>query len=187
MAKTDWKVYLKAKVDGSILDDLKFPQMCPRCLGKTDLTSYTTKWRKEGVKVPICKSCKKAAIWKMRKEMAIIAAVWVPVCWALLLLPGTRSLLGKIADALGFPWGLLPPLVLAGTPLYALYLLITSFLPSTEAGWPVCLEEPGLILAVENEAYVKKFMTINTEKLTGVVDWAASPPKWLMKDGHILM
>lgn len=186
MAKTKWEASLKAKVDGSILDDLRFPQMCPRCLRKDDLTSYTTKWRKDKVEIPICKSCKKAAIWKMRKEMAIIAAVWVPVCWGLLLLPGTRSLLGKIADALGFPWGLFPPLVLAGTPLYALYLLITSFLPSTEAAWPVTLEEPGTVLAFENEEYVKKFTTANSEHLRSVADWATSPPRWLIKDGQVL-
>lgn len=190
--KTDWNAVPKSD---AALCDMSFPSLCPGCLGKTNLTSYTLKyrvfvppkWRKKEISIPICESCKKAAIGKTRKEMAIMFAVWAPVSWGLLLILGFTGILGNIVEALGFPWGLLPPFVLVGTPLYALYFLIRSFLPSKEVGWPITLEEPGTILAFENETYVKKFATANTERLESVVDWAASPPKWLIQQGHTLM
>jgi len=172
----NWKAFLK---DNIALSTVSFPSLCPRCLGKADLTSYTVRWRKEKIKIPICKSCKKTALWKARKDLVIIFAIWAPICWGILLLLGFTGILWTIIQAWGFPWGLFLPTLLVGIPLYALYFLIRSFGPSAEAGWPATLEQPGTVLAFENEIYVKMFAATNTERLERVVDWAASPPKEL--------
>jgi hypothetical protein len=62
-------------------DVVRFPSLCSKCLGKTDLTSFKSQWnvrymrsgtervtRTAEIEIPICRSCKKTLIETMRKE-----------------------------------------------------------------------------------------------------------------------
>lgn len=186
----DWKAY---PVSDSALEKINFPSLCPRCLRKDNITSYKIeyrtymppKWVKKEINIPICKSCKKTAIQKYRKQMAIIAMVWVPLAWGLLLVLGFTGILWSIVKALGFPWGLLLPAVLLLTPFYALYLFIRSLI-SPDGLWPILIEDNTNALIFENEAYVKKFAESNVELLRSVGNFAATPPKVLIEQGYLV-
>lgn len=173
-------------------EEMSFPSFCPRCLTENDLTSYTLPYRrylppkKKEMEIPICESCKKAAVWEHRKFTVIASAVWVPLCWGLLIILVSTGFLWKIIEALGLPWGFIPPFVLVFTPFYALYLLVRSFLPPAQGVWPVAFEEedPSAPLSFENETYVKKFVADNIERLEYVWDSAASPIRHLIYMGE---
>ena len=186
--KPNWEAY---PISDNALDEMNFPLLCPRCLKRTDLTDYTVKIgnkrRNKKITMPICQSCKKTAVWKLRKEMFLIFAFWAPVSWGLLVGLGITGILGKIINALGFPWGLFLPVLLIGIPLYALYLLIDCFLPPIKGIWPITMKEQIWSLIFENETYVREFTKANTQKLRDVANYDVSPPEWLLKDGHLLL
>jgi len=181
--KPNWEVYL---ISIDALDKMNFPLLCPRCLKKADLTSYIIEWKKKKITIPICQSCKKAAVWKLRKQMIILFVVWAPISWGILIGLGVTGVLGKIVNVLGFPWGLFLPLVLIATPLYALYELINCFRSPIKGIWPVTMEEQICFFAFENKTYVKEFTMVNTQRLKDVVNYTVSPPEWLLKNGHLL-
>jgi len=74
-------------------ETIKFPSLCPKCLRKTDLTSYKSKWKttylkdpltkvtkKAEIEIPICKSCKRALLKEARISIAKIFAIAAPIC-----------------------------------------------------------------------------------------------------------
>jgi hypothetical protein len=184
----NWKVYTFSDGD---LDKINFPLLCPRCLKKTDLTDYTVtmgnKGNKKKITIPICQSCKKAAVWGLRKQMLIIFAIWAPVSWGLFIVLAKTGFLGRTIEAWGFPWGLILPVVLLGIPLYALCMLISCFIPPKKGLWPIDLKEQFWYLLFENETYVREFTIANTKRLRSVGNETLSPPKWFQKDGNLLI
>lgn len=173
------------------LDGMDFPLLCPRCLKKTDLTDYTVtrgnKGNRKKTTIPICQSCKKAAVWKLRKEMLIMFLIYAPLCWGLFIVLAKIGFLGRTIEAWGFPWGLLLPAVLLGIPLYALCLLISCFIPPKKGGWPIDFKEQFGYLLFENETYVREFTIANTKRLRSVSNETLSPAKWFQKDGRLLI
>jgi hypothetical protein len=151
------RVYVQSKV-------VHFPSMCPQCLGRTDLTTYASKWKTEyrqgtmkvtekaQINVPICKSCKKTLLGETRKKYAKYFAISAPICWGLLSL-----ILSFYHPA---AWGLefLFVIFLAFAPLYSLYY---TMLPHSEVKWPVKLVSQNLF-SIENETYSKLFEAANT-------------------------
>jgi len=169
---------------------MNFHLLCPRCLKKTDLTDYTVKvgkkQRKKKMTMPICQPCKKAAVWKLRKEMLIMFTVWGPVGVGLFIVLAKTGILGRTVEAWGFPWGLFLPALLLGIPLYALYLFISCFIPPKKGSWPIDLKEPLWSLMFENETYVREFTKANAQRLRSVANYNVEPPEHLMKDGKLL-
>jgi len=143
---------------------VNFPSLCPKCLGKTDLTTYTAKWegkhiegyntlvtRKVQVNVPICKSCKASLLSATRKKNSVSFAIFTPLCWGLLyvlLIFGAAT------------WGSITALflaLLAGMPAAALWFIIE---PSKQVNWP--LKIVGLnVFSIENNAYAFLFKAAN--------------------------
>ena len=159
---------------GVALGTIRFPPVCPKCLGTADLTTYTTKWRKEKIKIPICRTCRRTTTWKTRRQLAIVFAVWAPICWGTLVVLIVLDVLIDIIMRLGFPWGLFPVLMLIGTPLYALYQLL---FPGKEIAWPVTVEEPGDVIAMENGAYAPFLSDANPGRFQRVVDSGSDHPQ----------
>jgi len=137
--------------------------------------------------MPICQPCKKAAVWKLRKEMLIMFTVWGPVGVGLFIVLAKTGILGRTVEAWGFPWGLFLPALLLGIPLYALYLFISCFIPPKKGSWPIDFKEQFGYLLFENETYVREFTIANTKRLRSVGNETLSPPKWFQKDGHLLI
>ena len=146
---------------------VNFPSLCPRCLEKTDLTSYKSKWEttslkdpitkvkeKHEIEIPICKSCKSTLQKKTRTYFIKIFGVSAVLCWGILsiLLAFNVNLWGA-GDL-----GALIFLGLALPPLYFFYLIIR---PSGETDWPVKLQSPNLFL-FENEKYATLFERANS-------------------------
>jgi len=184
---TNWEAYPYSDGD---LDKMNFPLLCPRCLKKTDLTDYTVKVgnknRNKKVTMPICQPCKKASIWRLRKQMLVLFAVWGPVSVGLFIVLVKTGIMGRTIEALGFPWGLFLPALLLGMPLYTLYLIISCFIPPIRGIWPIDLKEQLWTLLFENETYVREFTKANTKRLRHVANDNVEPPVELMKDGHLL-
>ena len=185
---TNWEAYPHS--DGH-LDEMVFPLLCPRCLKKTDLTDYTitrgNKGNKKKTTIPICKSCKKTAVWGLRKQMLVMFAVWGPVSAGIFIVLVKTGTMGRTIEAWGFPWGLILPVTLLGMPLYTLYLLISCFFPPIGGLWPIDFKEQFGYLLFENETYVREFTLANTKRLRSVGNETLSPPKWFIKDGNLLI
>lgn len=145
---------------------IKFPSLCPKCLGKTDLTSYKSKWEntylkdpltkvteKVQIKIPICRSCKRALLKETRIFFLKILAVVAPICWGILSL---LLLFNVRLEALG-DWGVVLLIGLALIPPYFLYLIIR---PHGQVEWPVKIGYGGAF-SFENETYAKLFEAAN--------------------------
>jgi hypothetical protein len=150
----------------SVLSNLvNFPSMCPKCLEKTNLTTYTLKWEgkhlegtmtrvteKAQVNVPICKSCKRTLMNTAMKGNAKAFAIITPICWGLLYI-----LLSFFGAANWGSWGALFLVLLGGIPLAVLWTVLE---PSKQVNWPIKLE--GLnVFSVENETYAALFAAAN--------------------------
>lgn len=144
---------------------VNFPSLCPECLGKTDLTSYTSKWEtsylgdsltkiteKAKIKIPICRSCKRALLRDARILFVKLFAVVAPICWGILYI-----ILVIFDVEIAGDWGALLVIVLGGTPLLVLYWIIS---PHGQIGWPVTLENPNTF-SFTNETYAKLFEDTN--------------------------
>lgn len=114
-------------------------------------------------------------------------AIWAPICWGILAILMVIDILGDIVLRLGFPWGLFPPVFLAGVPLYCLYLFL---FPSALGPWPVNAsyeevgnEEVAIRLLLKNENYVRLFAVTNLEKLWFLLDCTVTPHRSLIKRG----
>ena len=145
---------------------VNFPSCCPKCLGKTDLTSYTYKLEttslkdpltkvteKHQIEIPICKSCKSTLQKKTRTDFLKIFGVSVVICWGILSIISIFNVnLWEAGDV-----GVLILLVLALSPLYFFYLALR---PSGEVDWPVKLQSPNMFW-FENENYATLFEQAN--------------------------
>ena len=181
---SDWQAIMK---QSKPLRDLDIPQVCPRCLREDDLTTYRTGSKQEQMKVPICIQCKRELIRKARLSGATAFAFWTVVCGGILAFLIARGILGDLVMRLGFPWGLFPPLLLIGTPLYALYEFLFA---SKSVGWPMRVKETvggGEIfshtLTFDNEPYVRLFAAANLPLLWDLTDWSVTPPNKLIFPG----
>ncbi len=124
---------------------------------------------------------------KARLTGAAAFALWTIVCGGLLAFLIARGIMGDLVMRLGFPWGLFPPLLLIGTPLYALYMFLFA---SKSVGWPMMVKETvggGAIfshtLTFDNEPYVRLFAAANLPLLWDLTDWGETPPNKLIYPG----
>jgi hypothetical protein len=182
---SDWQAILS---QSKSLSELDLPPICARCLTRDDLTSYQTGSKQEAMKVPICRSCKRELKRKARLTGLLAFAVWGPICFGILAFLIAKDIMGGLMERLGFPWGLFPPLLLIGTPLYCIYLIL---FPSKSTNWPMRVKETtggGQIfnhtLAFENEPYVRAFAADNLPLIWDLTDWGETPPKKLVHPGQ---
>ena len=160
MKATRRSVFVRSK-------SINFPSLCPRCLGKTNLTTYKSKWEttslkdpltkvteKHEIEIPICKSCKSALQKKTRAYFLKIFGISAVICWGILsiLLVFNVNFWGT-GDL-----GALLFLGLALPPLYFFYLMIR---PSSEVDWPVKLKSSNMF-SFENENYAALFERANS-------------------------
>ena len=177
---SDWQAIMKR---GTLLSELEFPSVCPRCLTEDDLTTYKIGPKQEGIEVPICTPCRRAVKTKARFVAGGIFLLWAVICWGIPAIPGVGEFLVNLVSRLGFPWGLLPPLMLIGTPLVALY----SFFVLESIPWPLRHKEKSgggeyftHTLALDDEAYARLFAAANSSRLSNLADWAVTPPNRLI-------
>ncbi len=181
---SDWQAILHM---GKHLHELEIPSICPRCLTDANLTNYKTGSKLEHMKVPICRKCRRELKWKASLTGLLAFAVWAPICWGILAYLIYKDILGGLIERLGFPWGLFPPLVLIGTPLYCVYMML---FPSKSVGWPLRVKDTSgggeffhHTLAFDNEAYVRKFAAANLPLLWDLTDWGVTPANKLIYPG----
>jgi hypothetical protein len=181
---SDWQAILN---QSKPLRDLAMPPACPRCMTKSDLTTYQIGSKEDRAEIPICEYCKGKIIRKERMTQAGIFAFWAVLCWGLLAYLIVRGLLADLIVLLGFPWGLFPPLLLIGTPLVGLYQVLN---PRKSARWPLWLkrttgggESFTHTLGLENEGYVRLFASANLPMIWDLTDWSSKPPKRLIHPG----
>jgi hypothetical protein len=181
---SDWQAIMH---QSKPLSELNIPTVCPRCLAEDDLTTYKTGSKQEQMKVPICKQCKRTLMREARLSGAGIFAFWAIVCGGILTYLIARDILGDLVMRLGFPWGLFPPLLLIGTPLYALYQFLFA---SKSVGWPMMVKGTvggGEIfshtLTFDNEPYVRLFAVANLPLLWDLTDWGVTPANKLVYPG----
>jgi len=144
---------------------VNFPSLCPKCLEKADLTTYTLKWEKKYLKnsytgvtekaqvnVPICNSCKSSLMATTRKENVKFFAILTPIIWGLVYI--CIAFFG----AANWPgMGVTILIVFAMVPIATLWFVIE---PSSQVKWPVKLADTN-VFSFENETYAMLFSTAN--------------------------
>jgi len=175
-------------------ETITFPSACSNCLGKTDLTSYRSRWetkymgqtaatrvwRSGSINIPICQSCKKTLIKKERTYGASMFAILAPFTWGIALIatmqPGVGEYLaslwnsGFVGTLLGLFW-----LVLFLLTLVGIWVIID---PQKFLKWPITLEKPKYFpendappnpsthtFSFANETYAKLFENANAHIL----------------------
>lgn len=175
-------------------ETMVFPSLCSNCLGKTDLTSYMSRWetkymgrtaatrvwRSGSVNIPICQSCRKTLIKKERTSGAYMLGLLAPFTWGIALLATIEPSVGEYLTSL---WSSGLPGTLLG--LFWLFLFLLTLVgiwiiidPQKFLKWPVTLEKPKYFpkndaapnpnihtFSFANETYAKLFEDANAHHL----------------------
>jgi hypothetical protein len=143
-----------------------FPSVCPKCLGKTDLTHYNLKGERSYLKdkystvvkekfqvnVPICSSCKETLISSTRKTNAKMFAILTPIIWAL-----TYVLFAFFGAASWPSIGVVILILVAASPIGMLWFVVD---PSQTVNWPVKFVTAN-VFSVENGTYARLLVAAN--------------------------